>query len=278
MSNQINYKSNDLLKHSNMHNQLTNNKMIDIDLSFLDSDSDYDDNKIGGSTLDTDTEQLSTNTEEFVNLLKSKISSINSKQERSFSETSNFSETSPFMTATQQIGGKYTDTDYDIDAITNIAKNYLKQYGGASSDNDSDDDLDDSEDSDDSDDDDDDDDDSESSKSSKSPKKEHKSKRGSGSGKKQHKPQKNHLSKSQILNLSESIDESTSSQSYRIGSNESFGTSTVSDTPYKFDTESLNTSSINLVSFENPALTINKNLETTNKKKKKTKTKRQTKY
>lgn len=280
MSNQINYKNNDLLKQSNTHNQL-NNKMIDLDLSFLDSESDYDDNKIGGSELDTDTEQLSTNTEEFVNLLKNKISSINSKQETTFSETSNFSATSPFMSANHQSGGNYIDTDYDIDAITNIAQNYLKQYGGASSDDDddlddSDDDLDDSEsDSSGS------SDKSKSPKSSESPKKEQKSKRSSKNELKKGKGKgNNYLTKQQILNLSESIasSESYSSHSYRIGSNETFGTESVSDTPYKLDTESLNTESINLVSFENPVLTLNKNRETVNSKKKAKKPKRKQRY
>ena len=78
---------------------------------------------------------------------------------------------------------------------------------------------------------------------------------------------------SDSIQLSDTVvsSESVDSSEYKTNSVESFGKSE-SDTPY-MQSDSINTSSINLVSFENPALTTN-----VKKAKAKSKAKRVSRY
>lgn len=266
---------------NNLQNIASNpNQILNLDLSDLQSDSenDYDAVKYGGSNnYNNYNSEDSVRTEDFVNLLKSKIANL-PNQTNQLSQTyqtnqtnqlqtinlslseSDLSDTSVFLSTDRfnntnvgQTGGNLND-DTDVDTIMRIAKEYLRQHGGGSEeteDSDSDEDLDDS------------DEDSETD-DKKEPKRSTK------------KIAKNQSQRS-INKMSESVSsESVTSNKYKTGSSESFGSSSalsntsVSNTPY-IESESIRTSSINLVSFENPALT-------TNLKKSKSKSKRQSKY
>jgi hypothetical protein len=107
---------------------------------------------------------------------------------------------------------------------------------------DDDDDVDEEEEEDDDEDDDDDDDDDDSDLDD-----------NSSSPIKKNDKKKKDEQKSQTY-MSESINSNFDSDTYKINSSETFGRST-EDTPYLNESSSINTSSLNLVSFENPILT-----------------------
>ena len=242
-------------------NQFAGNQNDFFDLSFLDSDEEYEQDgglfdildsssdyneQTGGNKYDT-TESYST--DNFINKLKSKLNKNNNQ----FKDNS---DTSPFIT--NQQGGNlnnYSDTsdfsddniklmkggyDSELDTIVNVAKEYLNQNGGVRS-YDDEDDEDDEEDEDDDLDDSDDEDDIESSSISSADKKKIKPNR---SVEKKVKPSRSNVLTKQIKSVSsESVSEDSDSDSY--------GSSSESFTNY-LPEDSIDTSSINLVSFENP--------------------------
>jgi hypothetical protein len=243
----------------------------EMSLSFLDSDGDYNQVKYGGSSIATED---TVKTEDFINLLKSKIDNLPNQtlqlnHQQLLSDTSDMSETSVFLNNNQtaQVGGHLSDTDYQT--IARAAREYLRnealyQHGGGSdddSDADSDDELDD-------------DDEEESSEEKKKPAKRLTKNDKSNAAnavqrgmKKQTKHStKNRMSDSINFNSDSSniSNESVQSDEYQTGSSESFGTSASSEvttklaTPY-LESDSINTSSINLVSFDHPVFDLKKN-------------------
>jgi len=266
----------------NAHKQLN-----DLDLSFLDSEGDYEQAIFGGSINNNynnyNNSDESIRTEDFISLLKSKIDNLNDNadahqnhknqqnqhtQNLSLSETSEMSDTSVFLNNNQS-GGNLNENETDIQTIMKAAKQYLKQYGGGSDDESSDDDLDDSDDSDGSD-----------ASDTSDKKKKNPVKRATNNdtharaGKSDITHKQNKLTQlSDSIQLSDTAvsSESIASSEYKTNSSESFGKSE-SDTPY-MQSDSINTSSINLVSFENPALTTN-----VKKARSKTKAKRVSRY
>lgn len=230
------------------------NTLINLDVSFL-SDSDNLSKPITNQSGGHDD---SINTDQFIDLLSSKLSNMsgglnvpssNVTQTHSnidadsdaFSDINFITAEEAHKRATKSIqnGGSGTD----LDTIMKIAREYLNQNGGGGDDDDSelsdtDDSLDDS--------------DSKSSSDIKEKKIEKKTKKTSeqsGHGKK--KSKKSKPSKQKMNMLSDSINVSDTIESYRTQSVESFGGSQY------VDSQSINTSSINLVAFENPALTTN---------------------
>lgn len=263
----------------------------DVDVSCLDSENNtyeqmHQINAQTGSSINSETDTI--NTEDFINLLKSKVSNLTVNS--NFTNINNVKDdadtSSEYLTSinflpsiqnatSQQIGGGDCQ-DSDIDTIMKVAKEYLHQHGGGDDiddddvDDDSDEDLDDS------------DEDVDSSTSEKKQKPVPKpvkraGKDSSRSTRSTKRSGKSKMSKRQnrgISALSESISsESIDSEKYRTSPSETFGESDsesskteTPETPYIKDSDSINTSSINLVSFENPALTTN--LKKTQKSKK----------
>lgn len=278
------------IKNQYEHKQVGGKQIIDVDVSCLDSDYNinrqmrHEEFQTGNVGTEAGTETDTVNTEDFINLLKSKISNLtinsNSTNIDKINEDDNTSSeylsTIHFLPTTQNVsskqigGGDYNDNDTDIDTIMRVAKEYLHQHGGGDDDSDedlddSDEDLDDSDEDEDEDDSDEDEDDSnededdksssEKSLSSSKKKSAFKSVKRSEKGKTLKRQQRNANALSDSVS-SESIDDS---QEYGMSSSETFGgsESSIAETPYVKDSESINTSSINLVSFENPALTTN---------------------
>jgi len=146
-----------------------------------------------------------------------------------------------------QDGGGEIMTEFNLSSIISTAKEYISQKGGKP-------DIDDDDDDDDDLDDDDEEDSSDKKKSDSSSVKKKQSRHNKRSVLKE-----KAKSKSKSKNYSDSIAsvEGSETNTYKINSSESFGNSK-SDTPYMNESSSINTSSINLVSFENPALTKQK--------------------
>ena len=281
-----------------------NNHGSDLDLSFLDSDGDYENYQQGGnSNLNTNLDSdLNSDTETFLNQLKEKISNINvgsNNQNAKFSDTSDMSDTSGLSATsenamtdsflpsrqTAQTGGsrknKKNETDSDLNGIMDIAREYLKQHGGGSDDSAEEDDEDSDEELDDS-------DEEDSESSAKKPAKRSTHSKPSNQSQAQAKSSNqaqahsskqvqslNKASKAKQQELSESISsEQMSSDKYSTDSSESYGSSvsSKSETPYLQESDSVNTSSINLVSFDNS------NVQQAKKSKKSKTAKRHSKY
>jgi hypothetical protein len=216
------------------------------ELDFLYSDTN---DKIERPQLTNPIESDSVNSEEFLDLLKSKISTQNNTQQP---QKQNLSESSSdisinFITAPNQSGGNI-DINSDVDTMMNVANEYFKQHGGFDDSDDeklesSDDELEDSDkDLDDSDD--------------KLPELEKPVTKNPIKRVKAKKITKMKKSPKRVQKSVNAFSDSIESSDYPTSSAESFGQSNT-DTPYINESDSVNTSSINLVSFENPALATN---------------------
>jgi hypothetical protein len=265
------------------------NKILNLDLSDLysDSENENDNLKYGGYYNNFVETEDTVRTEDFVNLLKSKIANLSNQNsqvgngsqlnhtnnlqtlnlslsESDFSDTSVFLSTDKFANSNAgQIGGN-VNTETEVDTIMRVARDYLRQHrqhGGGSEDSDEEDSDEELEDS---------DEDSES-EDNKAAKRSTKPATNQAKAQAQSQAQaKSDKAQKSLNKMSESVksdtavsSESVSSDEYTTGSSETFGGSSVvssdssgSKTPY-IESESINTSSINLVSFENPALKKN---------------------
>jgi hypothetical protein len=249
-------------------NKPKSSQSYDLDIDFLYSDGEQIPSQKQSLQQDThDGGSESIGTDEFISLLKKKISGVTNNVDDTTFMNSNAGNTesdadtteSDYLTSINFISAEEAKKmnksvpkqsgggDSDLDTIMKVAKEYFKQNGGGSDVSDSDEDLDDSDEVSGS-------DDSSVKKSSSEKKPAPKPvKRAKASKPKRASTPKRSQKTQRGLNaLSESIDDEK--PAYREGSVESFGSS---DTAYIEDSASINTSSINLVSFENPALTSN---------------------